>query len=94
VQGISNTLHDNPQAVANAYNDAVNRAAAYGTQAFNFLQGQRAKALQAYGPIQRIFQNLYGSEGIGAPVVPKGPGVPLNSPGAIQSNFGGGAGKY
>ena len=84
--GISNILHDNPQAVANAYNDAMGYARQYGQQAFDFLNAQRAKALQAYGPIQHIFQNLYGSEGMKPAVVP-------GAPGAIQSSYGGGA-KY
>jgi hypothetical protein len=90
LQGISNTLHGNPQAVINAFNDAMAKASQSGHEAKDYLTAQKANTLRAYGPIQHIYQNLYGSQGMTPFTVPgyTGQGQPQPQPGAISAGFG------
>lgn len=91
VGDIYNGLRGNPDAIKAAYDQAMQRSQQSGDQIRNFLLGQQAKAQQYYAPMQRMFQNMYGTGGIQAPMVPGAQGPRAPAPGQnpqMQAMFG------
>lgn len=69
-------IRGNPEDVKAAYDKAMQQSMQMGQQTKNFLMGQQGKALGFYQPIQQLFNNAYGTQGIAAPQVPgQTPGV-------------------
>ncbi len=74
-----------PESVKAAYDKIMAQSMAMGEQNKNFIMGQQGKAQQYYAPINHMFQSMYGTEGIQAPMTPGVPGSqPLQQP-AMQA---------
>lgn len=82
---LKNYFFDQPaNDVKAAYDEAMKRAQQGGQDVKNFLMDREARAQGFYSPIQKMFENAYGTQGIRGPQVPKAPGV-----GPMQSMYGG-----
>lgn len=81
--GAWNAFTGDPKGVIAAYNAAISQANQGGQDIKNFLLGQQQKALANYGPLQHMFNTMYGTGGIAPAQVPQG---------AIGQNFSGGTG--
>lgn len=85
IGGIPDLLSGNPDAIKQAYDDAMKMAQSSGKETKDFLLGQQGKALAAYAPLQQMFNNAYGTQGIQGPQTP---GVPGSGP--LGRMYGGG----
>lgn len=75
--GVKKMLFGDPEAIKKAYDQMANLATSMTGQTRNFLSGQEQKALQFWAPLQRMFGNAYGTEGIQGPQIPQAQGGPL-----------------
>lgn len=63
-------LHGNPDAVKAAYDEQIAASQKAQADMRDFLSNQKRQAQAFYGPIQHMFENAYGTEGIQGPVIP------------------------
>ena len=77
--GVKKMLFGDPEGIKKAYDDAMAKAEAMGQQGKQFLLGQQGKALAYYAPLQQMFNNAYGNQGLQSPQIPQaqGQGGPL-----------------
>lgn len=68
-----------PEGIKDAYNKQIEASKTAQQQLQQFLMGQKGQAQAFYGPIQHMFQNAYGTEGIQAPQIPQAPGGPIQN---------------
>lgn len=71
-------LFGDPDAIKQAYEQAMGMSRQMGQESKDFLMGQQAKALQFYAPMQQMFTSMYGTKGM-KPA--QAPGVPGATPG-------------
>lgn len=67
-----------PGAIAAAYDKQIQASKDAAAQMQKFLTTREAHAEQYYQPLQHMFSNAYGTEGMQAPQVPQAPGGPLS----------------
>lgn len=84
IGGIYDAVRGNPDAIKSAYDEQIAASKASQQQLQQFLMGQKDKTLGYYAPIQHMYQNAYGTEGMQAPQVPQSPGV-----GPLARTYGG-----
>lgn len=83
--GVKNMASGDPDSVKKAYDDAMQMSMASGRETKDFLLGQQGKALAYYAPLQQMFNNAYGANGIQGPQTPQVPGS-----GPLTRMYGGG----
>lgn len=82
---IYNAVAGDPRGIKDAYDAQIRASKENADKMQAFLMAQRGNAQQFYGPIQQMFGNAYGSQGIQGPQVPQAtPGM-----GPISGMFGG-----
>lgn len=77
------TIFGDPEAIKAAYEKAIGLSQQGSKDIREFLMGQQGKAQQFYGPIQKMFQGMYGTQGLM-------PQQNTGGMGPIQSMYGGG----
>lgn len=65
-------IHGNPDAIKAAYDQQIQASKDAQAQMQQFLMGQKGQAQAFYAPMQQMFANMYGTQGIQAPQVPQG----------------------
>ena len=78
--GVKKMLFGDPDAIKQAYDQAIQLSQQGGKDIKNFLLGQQGKAQQYYAPLQHMFSAAYGTEGLHAPQTPQAPQVPTSGP--------------
>ena len=78
-------LTGDPSAIKAAYDTQIQASKDAQARMQAFLMGQQGKAQAIYGPLQHMFQNAYGTEGMQGPQIPTASG----SMGPIQSMYRG-----
>lgn len=63
-----------PESVKAAYDKQIEASKAAQQQMQQFLMGQKGQAQAFYTPMNDMFKNMYGTQGIAAPQTPKVPG--------------------
>lgn len=79
-------LHGNPDEIKAAYDTQIQASKDAQERMMNFLMAQKGQAQSFYGPISRMFQSSYGTQGLQAPQVPQA----TAGMGPIQRMYGGG----
>jgi hypothetical protein len=69
---IYNAARGNPNEIKAAYDAQIKASQQQAAQMQQFLMGAKGQAQQFYGPIQHMFQQAYGTEGLQAPQTPQG----------------------
>lgn len=76
VGDIYDAARGNPDQIKAAYDAQIKASQQQSKQMRDFLMAQKGQAQSFYGPIQHMFQQAYGSEGLMAPQIPGGtPGM-------------------
>lgn len=79
----------NPDAIKESYDNAIKMSQGNSAQIRDFLMAGKGAAQQYYAPLQHLFRNAYGTEGIAGPRIPGVPssGAPQQAP--FNSMYGG-----
>jgi hypothetical protein len=77
-------LFGDPEAIKASYDQAIGLSQQGGKDIQNFLMGQQGKAQQYFAPIQGMFQNAYGTQGLKPQQTAVDPNI-----GPIQAMYGG-----
>lgn len=64
-------IHGNPDQIKAGYDAQIQASKDAQERQMNFLMQKKAQAQGIYGPVSRMFQSLYGTQGIQAPQVPR-----------------------
>lgn len=85
--GLVNKLEGDPNGIKAAYDKAIAQSQASASNIVNFLGKSKQEAQGYYAPMQHMFSNAYGTEGIQAPQVPQAAQQPPQGQMPGQSPF-------
>lgn len=72
-------LHGNPDATKAAYDQQIEATRQNQERMMEFLMGKKGETQAFYNPMQNMFNKMYGTQGINAPVTPTAPGGRINA---------------